>query len=168
VGAGPFPTELHDEVGDRLRENGHEFGTTTGRPRRTGWIDVVALRYAARINTMSAMAITKLDVLTGFDTIKVCTRYRGAEDALFEDFPYHQSVLHHAKADYVELPGWKEDIGGARSWSDLPTAARDYLAFVAEQVGVPIVIAGVGPGREQIIWADDASQATALAAGATA
>ncbi|HTX31902.1 MAG TPA: adenylosuccinate synthase, partial [Solirubrobacteraceae bacterium] len=95
VGAGPFPSELHDETGELIRRRGGEFGTTTGRPRRTGWLDLVALRYAARLNTMTALAITKLDVLSGFDRVQVCTSYRGAEGAEFEDFPYHQSVLHH-------------------------------------------------------------------------
>jgi adenylosuccinate synthase len=164
VGAGPFPTELHDEVGERLREAGHEYGTTTGRPRRCGWIDLVSLKYAARVNTLTALVITKLDVLSGFDTIKICTRYRGAEDAIFTEFPYHQSVLHHAKGDYVEMPGWKEDITQARTWSELPEAAREYLEFIAREVGVPVVMAGVGPGREQILWADDAGEATSLGA----
>src|SRR5216683_1621522 len=110
VGAGPFPTELHDEFGEELRARGHEFGTTTGRPRRTGWLDLVALRYAARLNTLTALAITKLDVLSGFDEVMVCTSYRGAEDAVFDDFPYHQTVLHHTKAELTELPGWNEDL----------------------------------------------------------
>ena len=95
VGAGPFPSELHDETGELIRQRGGEFGTTTGRPRRTGWLDLVALRYAARLNTMTALAVTKLDVLSGFDRVQVCTSYRGAEGAEFDDFPYHQSVLHH-------------------------------------------------------------------------
>ena len=151
VGAGPFPTELDDETGEQLRARGHEYGTTTGRPRRTGWLDVVGLRYAARINSMTALSITKLDVLSGLDRIKVCTRYRGAEDALFDRFPYHQSVLHHAAGDYEELPGWSEDLGECRTESDLPAAAREYLAYIAEAVGVPITLVGVGPGREQIV-----------------
>ncbi|HZV73663.1 MAG TPA: adenylosuccinate synthase [Conexibacter sp.] len=152
VGAGPFPTELDDELGDQLRERGAEFGTTTGRARRVGWLDLVALRYAARLNSLTALAVTKLDVLTGLDTISVCTRYRGEDGAEFDDFPYHQSVLHHAEPDYVELPGWTEDIGEARSEDELPESARRYLAFVEEFVGVPVVLIGVGPGREQTIW----------------
>ncbi|CAA9511232.1 MAG: Adenylosuccinate synthetase [uncultured Solirubrobacteraceae bacterium] len=151
VGAGPFPTELHDETGEQLRARGHEYGTTTGRPRRTGWLDVVGLRYAARINSMTALSITKLDVLSGLDRIRVCTRYRGEDDALFDRFPYHQSVLHHAAGDYEELPGWSEDLGECRTESDLPAAARDYLAYISEAVGVPITLVGVGPGREQIV-----------------
>ena len=159
VGAGPFPTELHDETGDELRRRGGEFGTTTGRPRRCGWLDLVALRYAARINTMTAMCVTKLDVLTGFDRLKVATRYRGRDEAVFEDFPYHQSVLHHATGEYEELRGWSEDIGECRTRSDLPDAAREYLDYVAEFTGVPIGLVGVGPGREQVVWmSDDAQQ----------
>jgi len=159
VGAGPFPSELHDETGEELRRKGGEFGTTTGRPRRTGWLDLVALRYAARINTMTALVITKLDVLTGFDRLPLCTKYRGREEAEFEDFPYHQSVLHHATALYdAEMPGWSEDIGECRTRSDLPQAARDYLDFIADFVGVPVTLVGVGPAREQIVWMQDAVQ----------
>jgi adenylosuccinate synthase len=152
VGSGPFPTELDGDLGDQLRERGGEFGTTTGRPRRVGWLDLVALRYAARINSLTALCVTKLDVLTGLDTIRICTRYRGAEGAEFDHFPYHQSVLHHAEGEYVELPGWSEPIGEARSERELPENARRYLAFVEELVGVPVALVGVGPGREQTIW----------------
>ena len=152
VGAGPFPTELDDAIGDHLRDRGHEFGTTTGRERRCGWLDLVALRYATRLNRLSALAITKLDVLSGLDTLRVAVRYRGREGAVFEEFPYHQSILHTAAAEYVELPGWAEDISGARSESDLPPEARDYLAAIAEHAGVPIRLVGVGPGRDQVIW----------------
>jgi adenylosuccinate synthase len=159
VGAGPFPTELEDALGEEIRERGGEYGTTTGRPRRTGWMDLVALRYAARINSMSALVITKLDVYSGFDSIKVATRYRGAEEAIFETFPYHQSVLHHATGEYEELPGWREDITEARSESDLPQNARDYLRFIADFIGVPIVLVGVGPSRDQVVWAEGAVEA---------
>jgi len=169
VGAGPFPTELFDEAGDRLRANGHEFGTTTGRPRRCGWIDLVALRYAARLNTLDALVITKLDVLTGFDSIKVCTKYQGPEDASYETFPYHQSVLHKARGEYEELPGWAEDITECRTESDLPQAARDYLAFLEEHVGgIPIVQVGVGPGREQQIWTESGRAVSVLQEHASA
>ncbi|HEV7774617.1 MAG TPA: adenylosuccinate synthase [Conexibacter sp.] len=154
VGSGPFPTELDDELGEQLRQKGGEFGTTTGRSRRVGWLDLVALRYAARINSLTALVVTKLDVLTGLDTIKVCTRYRGEDGAEFDHFPYHQSVLHHAKGEYVELPGWIEDIGEARSEDDLPENARSYLAFIEEFLGVPVVMIGVGPGREQTVWTE--------------
>jgi len=155
VGAGPFPTELHDADGETLRQRGGEFGTTTGRPRRTGWLDLVALRYACRINTMTSLVVTKLDVLTGFDRIKVATRYRGRDEAIFDDFPYHQSVLHHAEGVYEELEGWSEDIGECRTRSDLPRAAQEYLDFVADCTGVPISLVGVGPGREQIVRLTD-------------
>ena len=158
VGAGPFPSELHDDTGEMLRSRGGEFGTTTGRARRTGWLDLVALRYAARLNTMTALVITKLDVLSGFDRIAVATSYRGGIDgAEFEDFPYHQTVLHHTTAGLTELPGWKEDLGECRSASDLPDAAREYLQFISEHTGVPVALIGVGPGREQVIWTDAAA-----------
>jgi adenylosuccinate synthase len=158
VGAGPFPSELHDDTGETLRSRGGEFGTTTGRARRTGWLDLVALRYAARLNTMTALVITKLDVLSGFDRIAVATSYRGGIDgAEFEDFPYHQTVLHHTTAGLTELPGWKEDLGECRSASDLPDAAREYLQFISEHTGVPVALIGVGPGREQVIWTDAAA-----------
>ena len=139
-------------MGEWIREKGHEYGTTTGRPRRTGWLDLVALRYAARLNTLSALAITKLDVLTGVEKLMVCTRYLGEEDAIFEEYPYHQTVLHHARGEFTELEPWGEDISECRSEEDLPAAARDYLAFIADFIGVPIALVGVGPGREQTIW----------------
>jgi adenylosuccinate synthase len=152
VGAGPFPTEIDAEIGDTLREAGGEYGTTTGRPRRVGWIDLVALRYAARINSLDYLAITKLDVLTGLGALSVCTRYRGPGEATFDQYPYHQTVMHHAVGEYEQLPGWDEDITECREESDLPQAVRDYLGFVAEFVGVPIGLVGVGPGRDQVIW----------------
>jgi adenylosuccinate synthase len=152
VGAGPFPTELTDELADELRERGGEYGTTTGRSRRVGWLDLVSLRYAARLNTLTALAVTKLDVLSGFDRLRVCTRYRGAEGAEFEHFPYHQTVLHHASGEYEELQGWSENLRECRSEADLPAAAREYLQFMTDFVGVPIAMIGVGPGREDIIW----------------
>jgi adenylosuccinate synthase len=152
VGAGPFPTELDDEIGIRLQERGGEFGTTTGRSRRCGWLDLVALRYAARLNRLSALAVTKLDVLAGIDPIRVAVRYRGAEGAVFDEFPYHQSILHTASAEYEELPGFDADIGDCRSAAELPREARDYLELVAEGTGVPVRLVGVGPGRDQVIW----------------
>jgi adenylosuccinate synthase len=152
VGAGPFPTEIDGELAEEIRERGGEYGTTTGRPRRVGWIDLVALRYASRLNSLTALAITKLDVLSGFDPIRVCTRYRGAEGAEFDYFPYHQTVLHHAAGEYIELPGWTEDLTQCQTEDDLPPAARDYLRFVGEFIGVPVVLVGVGAGREQTIW----------------
>jgi adenylosuccinate synthase len=162
VGAGPFPTELLDDTGEELRERGGEYGTTTGRPRRCGWLDLVALRYAARLNTMTALVITKLDVLTGFDRIAVATRYRGGDEAIFEDFPYHQSVLHRAVGDLHWLEGWTEDITDCRTRDDLPPAAQAYLDFIAEFTGVPVALVGVGPARDQVVWMQE--RAPALAA----
>jgi adenylosuccinate synthase len=152
VGAGPFPTELEDEVGELMVERGHEFGTTTGRRRRCGWMDLVALRYAVRLNRMSALAITKLDVLSGIGPLRVAVRYRSKEGAVLDSFPYHQSILHSATPEYEELPGFDVDIEQCREEGDLPQAARDYLRFVSDFVGVPIRLAGVGPGRDQVVW----------------
>src|ERR1700704_1450264 len=140
VGSGPFPTELDGELADLIRERGREYGTTTGRPRRVGWLDLVALRYAARLNSLTALAVTKLDVLSGLDTISVCTRYRGAEGAEFDHFPYHQSVLHHAVCE--------------------------SLQFVADFVGVPIALIGVGPGRDEVIWTKASHGMAGAGAGA--
>src|SRR3954454_12411268 len=152
VGAGPFPTELEDELGERMRQAGGEFGTTTGRARRTGWLDLVALRYAVRVNGLTGLVVTKLDVLTGQDRLCVCTKYRGAEGAEFERFPYHQSVLHRVTPVYEELQGWSEDITECRTESDLPEAAREYLDYIANFIGVPVGLVGVGPGRDQVVW----------------
>jgi adenylosuccinate synthase len=156
VGAGPFPTEQEGEVGERMREAGHEFGTTTGRPRRCGWLDLVALKYALRLNGLTGLAITKLDVLTGIDPLCVATEYMGPEGATFSEFPYHQSILHKATGTYTELPGWDEDITGARSLEDLPQAAREYVEYIEDFLGVPVVLVGVGPGRDQMIWTEAA------------
>jgi adenylosuccinate synthase len=152
VGSGPFPTELDGPTADELRDRADEYGTVTGRPRRVGWLDLVALRYAARINSLTALVITKLDVLSGESTIPVCVRYRGPEGAEFDYFPYHQSVLHHASGEYVELPGWSEDISGCRSEAELPEAARNYLQFISDFVQVPVGLISVGADREQVIW----------------
>ena len=154
VGAGPFPTELEDAVGRHMLEKGHEYGTTTGRERRCGWMDLVALRYAVRLNRMDALAITKLDVLRGIGPLRVAVRYRSREGAELDSFPYHQSILHSATAEYEELPGFDVDITACRSVDDLPTAARDYLGFIAEFAGVPVKLVGVGPDRDQVVWLD--------------
>ena len=158
VGAGPFPTELDDELGAHIRERGGERGTTTGRDRRAGWLDLVALRYAVRLNRLSALAITKLDVLAGIDPLRVAVRYRSSEGALLDELPYHQSVLHAAEAEYEELPGFDDEIGACRSAAELPPEARDYLEFISEHAGTPIRLVGVGPGREQVIWMGEAER----------
>jgi adenylosuccinate synthase len=150
VGSGPFPTEVDGEQGDMLVELGHEYGTNTGRRRRPGWLDLVLLGHAVRLNSLSEIAVTKLDVLSAFDTLKVCVAYQDGDD-LYEHIPYHQSVLHRAKPVYRELPGWRSDLSGARTVSDLPPAARAYLDAVAEYTGVPVTYVGVGPGREQYV-----------------
>ena len=152
VGAGPFPTELSDETGQLMVERGHEYGTTTGRERRCGWLDLVALRYAVRLNRISSLVITKLDVLAGIDPLRVATSYRSGEGAVLEDFPYHQSILHSAEASYEDLPGFAEEHRRLPQRGDLPAAARDFLRFVSEFVGVPVRLVGVGPGREQVVW----------------
>ncbi|HWB70039.1 MAG TPA: adenylosuccinate synthase [Solirubrobacterales bacterium] len=152
VGAGPFPTELEDDVGRKMLERGHEYGTTTGRERRCGWLDLVALRYAVRLNRMSALTITKLDVLSGIGPLRVAVRYRSREGAIFDSFPYHQSILHSAEPEYEELPGFDADITSCRSEDELPPQARDYLRFISEFAGVPIRLVGVGPDRDQVVW----------------
>jgi adenylosuccinate synthase len=157
VGAGPFPTELDDEVGERLVEAGHEFGTTTGRKRRCGWMDLVALRYAVRLNRMTYLSITKLDVLSGIDPLRVAVRYRSKEGAVLREFPYHQSILHSAEPEYEDLPGFDADITGVRNEADLPPQARDYLRYIADFVGVPIRLVGVGPDRDQVVWLGEQS-----------
>src|SRR3954466_15357617 len=154
VGAGPFPTELEDELGDQIRQAGGEFGTTTGRARRTGWLDLVALRYAGRLNGLTGLVITKLDALTGLDPLNVAVRYSGPEGASFDEFPYHQSMVHKAIPEYMTVPGWHEEITAAPSVEGRPRAARDYLALISDHLRVPIVLVGVGPGRDQVIWMD--------------
>ncbi len=150
VGAGPFPTELTDGRGDELVERGHEFGTNTGRRRRTGWFDAVMMRQAVRLNSLSEVALTKLDVLDTFETLKVCVAYE-ADGEVHRHMPYHQSVLHKVTPVYEELPGWRCDLSEATELHHLPAAAQEYVAFLADQAGVPIRLVGVGPGREQFV-----------------
>ena len=150
VGSGPFPTELFDESGDRMVTVGHEYGTVTGRRRRCGWLDTVALRYARRINSLTELFITKLDILSGFDTIKVATGYMSAAET-YTEFPRQQRVLYNCVPIYTELAGWDEDITGVREFDDLPVAARDYIAFIEEEVGVPVRWVSVGPERAQVV-----------------
>ncbi len=150
VGSGPFPTELTDEIGDALVDIGHEYGTNSGRRRRPGWFDAVMMRQAVRLNSLSEVAITKLDVLDTFDKVKVCVAYE-ANGERFTHPPYHQSVLHQVTPIYEELPGWQTDLSECRSVDDLPVAAREYIGFLAEQIGVPVRLVGVGPGRDQFV-----------------
>jgi adenylosuccinate synthase len=168
VGTGPFPTELaisgeavggkpreeadEEEVrmGDHFVDVGREYGTNSGRRRRPGWFDAVMLRHAVRLNSLSELAITKLDILDTLDTVKVCVAYdvRGVRH---DHLPYHQSDLHAARPVYEELPGWKTDLTKATEQHHLPREAEDYLAFLEEQVGVPVRLVGTGPGREQFV-----------------
>lgn len=150
VGAGPMPTELKDSTGDRIRERGREYGTTTGRPRRIGWLDLVALRYTARLNGISEIALTLLDVLAGFDEIHLCTAYDLRGEHLTE-FPPDACTLDEVRPVYDTLPGFSEDLTQARSLAELPSAARAYIARIEETVNVPITMIGVGPDREQTI-----------------
>jgi adenylosuccinate synthase len=152
VGGGPFPTELMGDIGERLRKVGDEFGSVTGRPRRTGWLDLPALRYAARVNGLDGLAITKLDVLTGIPELEVCVRYRTAAGEL-DEIP--TSDLGEARPVYEKLPGWSEPIGRARTMSDLPKAARDYVRFIEEQCGVRAWIVSVGFRRDETVIVRD-------------
>jgi adenylosuccinate synthase len=150
VGEGPFPTELFDDDGERLRSNGAEFGTTTGRPRRCGWYDAPIARYAARINGVTDFVLTKLDVLTGWEQIPVCVAY-DVDGERVEEMPMSQTGFHHAKPIYELFPGWTEDISGARTFEDLPQAAQDYVLALEAISGARISTIGVGPDREQSI-----------------
>jgi adenylosuccinate synthase len=150
VGEGPFPTELHDATGDYLREVGHEYGTTTGRPRRIGWLDLVMGRYAQRINGVTDFALTKLDNYDGLDEIPVCVAYE-VNGVRHDEMPVSQSDFHHAVPVYETLPGWKQDIGGARTFDDLPENAQRFVEFVEARIGARISIVGVGPGREAVV-----------------
>jgi len=150
VGAGPFPTELTDAVGDHLLEVGREYGTTTGRPRRCGWFDAVILRYAARVNGLTGLALTKLDVLTGLPRLKICVGYE-YEGQVLKEFPYQGATLARCQPIYEEMEGWTEDISGARAYDELPPQARAYVARLEELAGVPIDIISIGPEREQTI-----------------
>jgi adenylosuccinate synthase len=154
VGAGPFPTELFDEWGDFLTEHGHEFGTTTGRRRRTGWYDAPIARYASRINGVTDFVLTKLDVLTGIESIPVCVAY-DVDGVIKEEVPVSQSDFHHAKPVYEEFPGWSEDISGAREFSDLPANAQSYVRELEAMSGSRISAIGVGPERDQIVQVHD-------------
>ena len=150
VGTGPFPTELHDEVGEMMIELGGEYGTVTGRRRRCGWLDLLALRYAARVNSLTKLFLTKMDILSAFDTLKVANGYRSGGER-YDEFPAQQSVLYHCEPEYDEMAGWKEDITGVREYGDLPKEARAYVEYIEEVVGVPVGWVSVGPERSQLI-----------------
>ncbi|MFC2177387.1 adenylosuccinate synthase [Actinomycetota bacterium] len=150
VGSGPFPTELDDEVGEQMVEIGGEFGTVTGRRRRCGWLDTVALRYAVRINGISEIAFTKIDVLSSFPALKVAVGYRSG-DQTYDEFPRQQRVLYDCEPVYEEVEGWGDDISDVREYGDLPPQARSYIEFVEKLVGVPIATVSVGPARAATI-----------------
>jgi adenylosuccinate synthase len=150
VGSGPYPTELKDATGEKLRQVGGEFGSTTGRPRRTGWIDALALRYAARVNGLDGLALTKLDVLTGFPEIKIAVAYK-LGGTTFDEMPSDLEALEKCEPVYESLPGWTEKIEGVRRWEDLPAACRAYVERIAALSGVKIVAVSVGPDRDETI-----------------
>lgn len=146
VGDGPFPTEMPGDDGHRLREKGNEYGTATGRPRRVGWLDAVALGYARRVNGLSGLIITRLDILSGFGQLKIATSYPG-----INSFPSQPEDLGAVRPEYVTMPGWEEDLTDCRSWDDLPIAARAYVDKIEQMVGAPVVVVSVGEDRRQII-----------------
>jgi len=150
VGSGPFPAELFDEIADHFVDVGHEYGTNTGRRRRTGWFDSVMLRHAARLNSLTDIALTKLDVMDTLETVKICVAY-DIDGQRIEKMPYHQTDFHKATPIYKEMPGWQEDISGITQASDLPQKAKDYVEALEEYSGIPISLIGVGPGRKQYI-----------------
>ena len=150
VGSGPFPTELTGSMGEQLRKLGGEFGATTGRPRRCGWLDMVVLRHAVRVNGLTSIALTKLDVLSGLDELRICTGYRLGEE-FFDTVPARRGALAEVTPVYELLPGWKADLTGMRRWEELPTAARAYVRRVEQLAGVPVALVSVGPGRQQTI-----------------
>lgn len=150
VGEGPFPTELHDEMGETLRAAGNEFGATTGRPRRTGWLDIVALREAVRTNGLTGIALTKMDVLNELETIKVCTSYRYGEE-IIEEFPQDYDVLKECTPVYEEIPGWQSDINAMTSYDQLPTQVKDYVEKIEKWTGCPVVLVSVGPRRSETL-----------------
>jgi adenylosuccinate synthase len=150
VGDGPFPTELFDEAGETLRRVGNEYGATTGRPRRCGWLDLVAVKFSASLNGISGLALTMLDVLSAVEEIKVCVGYE-IDGKRLEDFPMNQTDLHHARPVYESFPGWGRDVTGCRRREDLPGEARDFVGFVEAELGAPLRMISVGPERDQAI-----------------
>jgi len=151
VGKGPFPTELHDEIGNKIRIQGNEFGSTTGRPRRCGWFDAVAAKYTAMLNGIDEIAFTLLDVLSGFEIIKICTEYK-IENTVTNEFPHSAKALELAIPQYIELPGWNDDITGITEYNKLPMNAQKYITKVEELIGKNITMVSVGPERGQTIF----------------
>ena len=150
VGSGPFPTELEDDTGRYIQTNGHEFGATTGRPRRCGWLDTAVVKYAAMLNSLDYLAITRLDILDDLDTIKICTGYR-YNGQLLPEYPASLEVLEQVEPVYEDMPGWKTDISACKTYDELPEASRKYVERISELVGVPLGIVSVGPNRSQTI-----------------
>ena len=150
VGDGPFPVELHDEIGKRMQDVGQEFGATTGRPRRCGWFDGVAIRYAAWLNGMTGLAITKLDVLDGIETLKICTGYRLEDGSVLTDTVPDTSLLMNVQPLWEEMPGWDGPTTGCGSWASLPVEARNYVNRISELAGVPVAYVSVGPERDSM------------------
>ncbi len=151
VGGGPFPTELFDDIGQYLGEKGHEFGATTGRPRRCGWLDAVALSRAIQVNSVTGICLTKLDVLDGLETVKICTKYICPEAGELTTTPVGAEGYARVEPQYIEMPGWSENTFGVQSWEELPQAAKDYIAKIEEIVGVPVDIVSTGPDRVETI-----------------
>ena len=151
VGSGPFPTELHDEVGKQIRIQGNEFGSTTGRPRRCGWFDIVAAKFTAMLNGLDEIALTLVDVLGNLPELKICTSYLLDEKEITE-FPYNPVDLERVKPQYISMPTWKEDISGITEYDKLPENARKYVEKIEEFLGIPITIVSVGPERSQTIF----------------
>jgi len=151
VGAGPFPTELKDARGAAIRERGAEFGTTTGRPRRCGWLDAVALRYAARVNGFTGLTITRLDILSGLPEIKICVGYRLPDGSVTEDYPLDTDLLGQVSAVYETWPGWDASFSVARQWEDLPASAQTYCQRIAALLDLPIYFVSVGAERRDLV-----------------
>ncbi len=148
VGKGPFPTELENEIGDMIRQKGGEYGTVTGRARRCGWLDLVILRFAVRVNGLTSLAVNKLDTLSGIKQLKICTAYR-RNGKIIEDFPVDISELDGCEPIYETLDGWDEDISGVKKFDDLPVAAKNYVRFIENKLGIKVAMVGVGPSRDQ-------------------
>ncbi len=158
VGGGPFPTELNDEIGERIRKIGREYGTVTGRPRRCGWFDAVAARYSAQVSGSTEISVMLLDVLSGLKEVRVAVAYERDNGRTVRDMPGQLADLERCRPVYETFPGWSDDLTGIRSWDELPAAAREYVTFIGKQVGVPVSIVSVGPDRRQTIVLENGSK----------